>query len=303
MNKTLVVLAAGMGSRYGGLKQMDPVGPSGEFLIDYAVYDAIQAGFNRVIFVIRKDMAEDFNATVGERLHPHVPVEYVFQNVLQVPAGVYAPATRKKPWGTGHALLIARELVSTPFVAINADDFYGRSAFQMASDSFAQSAGDANAYGVVTYRLLDTLPREGGVSRGVCRVTDDGYLDRIVERLNVKRVDGQVQFSDDGGSTGYLSGKEPASMNMWAFKPSIFQHLEEGFRTFIDKAGASNNAEFYLVDVVDKVIRERKAKVKVCASVDSWFGVTNPEDRPVVQQKIGYLVDQGVYPASLWSRG
>ncbi len=299
MSKTLVILAAGLGRRYGGLKQMDPVGPSGEFLVDYAVYDAIKAGFNRVVFVIRKDMSEDFDATLGARINAFIPVEYAFQNVFQVPSGVFANAARKKPWGTGHALLVARELVGGPFAAINADDFYGRSAFAQTSEFFDESK-DENEYAIVAYPLMETLPLDGDVSRGICSVSGEGLLQGVIERTKIRRSAGQVEFTDEDGRASYLSGKEPASMNMWAFKPSLFQHLEDGFRAFMDKCGTSTDAEYYLVSVIDELIRTQKARVRVKQSQDSWFGVTNPEDRAVVQQKIGYLVDQGVYPESLW---
>lgn len=301
MSKTLVILAAGMGSRYGGLKQMDPVGPSGEFLIDYAVYDALQAGFNRAVFVIQKHMLEQFSETIGSRLNPFITVEYVFQNVLQVPDGVFAPATRKKPWGTGHALLVARGLVSGPFAVINADDFYGRSAFEKISAFFDDTAGNDSLYSMVGYKLMDTLPLKGEVSRGICKVAGDGYLEQVVEREGVCRSEGQVKYSSDGHRAGYMSGRELASMNMWAFRPSIFEHLEEQFREFIDKSGMAKDSEFYLLDVVDYIIKKRKAKVRVYESDSSWFGVTNPDDRPIVQQKIGYLIDQGVYPENLWA--
>ncbi len=300
MSKSLVILAAGMGSRYGGLKQMDPVGPSGEFLIDYAVYDALQAGFDRAVFVIRKDMLDQFSETIGARLNPHVRVEYVFQNVLQVPAGVFAPASRRKPWGTGHALLVARELVGGPFAVINADDFYGRSAYEKVS-AFFDETDDDSLYGMVGYGLMDTLPRKGKVSRGICKVSSDGYLEQVVEREGVCRSEGQVMFSVGGHRPGYMSGKELASMNLWAFKPSIFDHLESQFREFIDKSGMNDKSEFYLLDVVDYLIKKRMAKVRVYDSDSTWFGVTNPDDRPMVQQKIGYLVDQGVYPENLWA--
>jgi UTP-glucose-1-phosphate uridylyltransferase len=300
MNKSLVILAAGMGSRYGGLKQMEPVGPSGEFLVDYAVYDAIQAGFNRVVFVIRKDMAELFDATIGARMNAHIRVEYVFQNVLQVPEGVFAPATRKKPWGTGHALLVSKELVKSPFAVINADDFYGRSAFMKASAFFDESKEESE-YAIVGYPLMQTLPLKGEVSRGVCSLTPDGRLQSVVERTRVRRAEGQVEFFTPDGRPGYLSGKELASMNMWAFKPKLFEYLEHGFREFIEKNGTSKDAEYYLVTAIDDLIRKRKISVKVFTSDDSWFGVTNPEDRPVVLQKIGYLVDQKIYPESLWA--
>lgn len=301
MSKTVVVLAAGMGSRYGGLKQMTPVGPSGEFLLDYAVYDAVKAGFNRVVFVIRKDMAEQFDATVGGRINSVLPVEYVFQSVMQVPEGLFVPTSRQKPWGTGHALLAARSAVHTPFSVINADDYYGPSAFEISSRFFDETVDSPNLYGMVSYKLMDTLPIAGNVSRGVCQVSKDGFLERVIERNKVSRSEGQVLVSHHEGSPTFLSGNEMCSMNMWAFKPSLFEFLEKWFREFMDKNGMSKDAEYYLVDVIDRLIRDRIARVKVAKSKDAWFGVTNPEDLQIVQQKIGYLIDQGIYPAKLWS--
>lgn len=301
MNKTVVVLAAGMGSRYGGLKQMTPVGPSGEFLLDYAVYDAVKAGFSRVVFVIRKDMAEQFDATVGGRINSVLPVEYAFQSVMQVPDGVFVPATRQKPWGTGHALLAAMSVVHSPFCVINADDYYGPSAFDITSRFFDDTADDPNLYGMVAYRLMETLPAAGHVSRGICQVSKDGFLDRVIERTRVSRSDGQVMVAHHEGSPTFLSGNEMCSMNMWAFKPALFEFLDKWFREFMDKNCMSKDAEYYLVDVIDRLIREKLARVKVSSSKDAWFGVTNPEDLQIVQQKIGYLIDQGIYPSRLWS--
>lgn len=282
---------------------MTPVGPSGEFLLDYAVYDAIKAGFSKVVFVIRQDMAEQFEATVGGRINAVLPVEYVFQSVMQVPDGMFVPASRQKPWGTGHALLTARSVVNSPFSVINADDYYGPSAFAVSSRFFDETADDPLLFGMVAYRLMDTLPVKGQVSRGVCQVSKQGFLERVVERNKVSRSEGQVLVTHHEGSPTFLSGNEMCSMNMWAFKPALFEYLDKWFREFMDKNSMSKDAEYYLVDVIDRLIRERIAGVKVSTSEDSWFGVTNPEDLPVVQQKIGYLIDQGVYPANLWSEG
>lgn len=300
MLKTLVILAAGTGSRYGGLKQFEPVGPAGEFILDYAVYDAVHAGFNRIVFVIRKEMVAHFESTVGSRINAVVPVEYAFQDLMQVPEGVFVPAFRKKPWGGGHALLAARPFVNSAFCVINAHDYYGRNSFEVMSGFMENTVSDDALYGMVNYKLSSTLRLSGGVSRGVCSGNQDGYLERIVERDNVRLVDGHIHYTHTDGSVGYLSGGEQVSLNMWAFKPSVFAHLESEFRLFLDKNCTSKQAEFTIVDVVDRLLRSGHVRIRMHSCSEPSFGMTNPDDRDDVQQRIGLLVEKGVYPASLW---
>ncbi|MBA4386647.1 MAG: nucleotidyltransferase [Verrucomicrobia bacterium] len=302
MNLTLVVLAAGIGSRYGGLKQVDPVGPSGEFVVDYSVFDALRAGFDNVVFVIRRDIEEAFRSTIGARVEKRVPTRYVYQELTDLPAGFSLPADRRKPWGTGHAILVCKEAVKTPFATVNADDFYGRHSYKVLADYLRQTATDTARYCMVGYVLNNSLSGHGSVARGICSADSEGNLRRVVERLKIERRDGKVQCQGDGeGETLELSGSETASLNMWGFKPSLFAHLDREFREFLGKSGSNPKLEFFIPDVVDLLINRKQATVKVLQTTSVWFGMTHPQDKAEVVGRIGDMVKAGDYPDNLWA--
>jgi UTP-glucose-1-phosphate uridylyltransferase len=294
MQRTLVVLAAGIGSRYGGLKQMDPVGPHGEFLLDYAVYDARRAGFSRVAFVIRRDIEAPFRAAMGARIERQISTSYVFQSLDSLPNGVIPPAGRAKPWGTGHAVLCCAATVNEPFAVINADDYYGPSSYSALAAFLSATAGEQDRHAMVAFSLARTVSEHGSVSRGICEV-DSGRLRRIVETTGIESRDGHIS-----AGTTRLTGNEPVSMNCWGFKPSLFPALASAFDAFLRESGGDPKAEFYLPAVVDGMIGAGKARVDVLPTPDSWFGVTNPSDRAAVVARIATLVRGGVYPAPLW---
>ncbi len=296
---TLVVLAAGMGSRYGGLKQIDPVGPvAGESILDYSVYDALRAGFTRTVFVIRRDIEADFRAAIGSRFEEQTDVEYVFQELDAVPDGFTVPAERSKPWGTGHAVLAAGPAVNEPFAVINADDFYGADAFSQLADELGESTPDH--YTMVAFQLDKTLSDHGHVSRGFCRVSEQGLLQDIEEITHIERTArGPVAALDDGRSRS-LDGAAPVSMNMWGFHPSLFGHLEREFARFLTDHGREPKSEFYLPAAVDMLVKTGQVGVPVRRTDSAWFGVTYREDRPAVCRSIQALVTQGVYPERLW---
>jgi UTP-glucose-1-phosphate uridylyltransferase len=295
MSRTLVVLAAGIGSRYGGLKQMDPVGPSGEFILDYSVYDALRAGFDRTVFVIRRDLEEAFRETLGRRLARHARVAYAYQALDDLPAGRRVPEGRTKPWGTGHAVLAAREAVDGPFAVINADDYYGRESYAALGDFLGRTAADARAYAMVGFVLRNTVSAHGSVARGICTVGAAGRLEAVVERTHIERQGDRMVCPEQP-----LSGDELVSMNMWGFKPSIFDALERDFRDFLEAHGGDPRAEFFMPTVVNDMIAKGAAAVTVLETPCRWVGVTNREDKPAVVAAIRALVDAGVYPASLW---
>jgi NDP-sugar pyrophosphorylase family protein len=288
---TLVVLAAGIGSRYGGLKQMDPVGPSGEFLLDYAAYDALRAGFACIVFIVRRDMADDFRAVVGARIGQRADTRYVFQDLSALPSGFSVPPERQKPWGTGHAILCAREAVRGPFVTINADDFYGAQSYASLAAFLRETAADSSFHGMVGYPLRPTLSDHGTVARGICRVGADALLGGVEERTALS----PAGLRDQG-----LTGEEVASMNIWGFKPSVFDHLEEGFKRFLRDCPDLLKREFFVPDVVNDIVRRGMARVKVLPTRESWLGMTNREDRGLVVARIRDLVRAGVYPERLW---
>lgn len=293
--KALVVLAAGMGSRYGGLKQMDPLGPAGEFIIDYSVYDAVRAGFDAVVFVIRRDIEAEFRATIGARVEEHVTVRYAFQEREALPEGFTVPAHREKPWGTAHALLCARDQVPGGCAVINADDFYGRRAYDELA-ALLDAHDDPALHGMVGYRLDATVPSEGSVSRGCCAVDPDGLLRSIEETHGIARSAGG--FVSDSGP---LQGDETVSMNCWGFRNSIFDAAEKGFRAFLTDRAEEPKAEFYIPAVVDTLIRSNAARFRVVPGADRWLGITHRSDRPHVVRALAELVDAGEYPSPLWS--
>lgn len=299
----LVVMAAGMGSRYGGLKQIDPVGANGEIIIDFSLYDAINAGFKKVVFIIKKALEADFREVIGDRMSKLVDVKYAYQEVDDLPRGYAVPDGRGKPWGTGHAVLACRELVDAPFAVINADDYYGKDAFRLIYDCLKSSADDSlYRYSMVGYILENTLTDFGHVARGVCVTTPDGLLEAIHERVHIERRENGAQYTEDGTSWTTIPQGSTVSMNLWGFSPSILRELEARFPAFLDKAFAENplKAEFFLPTVVDELIESDKATVQVLRSPDKWYGVTYREDKPVVVAAIAKMREQGVYPAHLW---
>ena len=300
MGMTLVVLAAGIGSRYGGLKQIEAVGPHGAIVIEYSVYDAIRAGFDRVVCVIRHDIEKDFRAIVTSRFEKQIPVDYVFQDMEDLPAGFSLPAGRKKPWGTGHAVLACRDVVKAPFAVINADDFYGRRSYEALGQFLKGVKPDAGDNSMVGFTLRNTLSEHGHVARGVCEVDKQGLLKRVVERTNIEKTGSGAKFAEAGGSWTPLTGDEVVSMNMWGLTPALFGHLKREFPEFLAKNGTNPKAEFFLPTVVDQLVNQGKASVKVLSTPEHWFGVTYPQDKAVVVAGVRALVDKGLYPEKLW---
>lgn len=295
MGTTLAVLAAGIGSRYGGLKQMDPVGPSGEFILDYSAYDALQAGFDRVVFVIRQDIEAAFREVIGDRIGRHVATDYVCQEMTDGVGDFPIPPGRTKPWGTAHAAFACRAAVREPFAVINADDLYGRETFQLLGAALRETADDPSRYCMAGFRMDRTTTEHGSVARGVCEIDAGGRLARVVEHTAIEQVDGGFRSGEHR-----FSGREVVSMNAWGLKPSIFAAMEEAFARFLATSGADPKAEFYLPTVVDELIAAGRVSVDVLATPCSWFGTTYAEDRARVVEAIAGLVADGVYPASLW---
>ena len=299
----LVVMAAGMGSRFGGLKQIAPVDDAGHVIVDFSIYDALRAGFGGVVFIVKPEMEADFRATIGARVGERAPVEYAHQSLDALPRGFSVPEGRQKPWGTGHAVLCARECIDGPFAVINADDFYGRASFQ-AIYGFLTAPGDACEHAMVAYRLRNTLTENGSVSRGVCRVDADGYLSDLTERTRIEKRENAAAYTEDGGEHWHmLSGDEPVSMNLWGFKPSILPEMERRFEAFLreDRAKDPLRGEFYLPAVPDALIREGKACVRVLSTPERWFGVTYPGDLEAVRAAIAAKKESGEYPVHLWT--
>lgn len=296
---TLMILAAGMGSRYGGLKQMDAVGPAGETVLDYSIFDAVRAGFGRVVFVIRRDIEVAFREVVGAKWEAQIPCAYVFQDVADVPDGFAVPADRAKPWGTAHAIRAGRHELAGPFAAINADDFYGADSFCSLAAFF--KTGAAANHCMVAFRLGQTLSEHGSVSRGVCLCGPDRLLTGIQERTKIARhADGTLWDEPEGGPATALTGEEPVSMNCWGFQPSVFEALNQAFEKFMGVSGGpAPKAEFTIPAVVDGLIRSGRGTVKVLDTTARWFGVTYREDKATVQASIRVLVEAGEYPPAL----
>ena len=289
---SLLVMAAGMGSRYGGLKQLDAVGPSGETIIDYSVYDAIQAGFNKVVFIIRKDFEDEFRLQITEKYSGKIRVEFAFQDLHDLPDGFTCPEGRKKPWGTGHAILAASGMIHEPFVAINGDDFYGRESFKVVADYYLSGADD---FSMVAFQLDKTLSTFGGVTRGLCTVKE-GKLDTVIET-------GELQRAGQGVTSARnikLDGSEPVSMNVWGFTPVLFKYLREMFVKFLHDEGDKLKSEYLIPSVVNELIQSGREDVHVLRSASSWFGVTYKDDRPFVMEEIQKLIDHGTYPKQLF---
>lgn len=300
-----MVLAAGMGSRYGGLKQMDPVGPDGEVIIDYSVYDAMKAGFKKVVFIIKREMENDFREIIGNKIAKYIEVSYVFQQLEDVPAGYAVPEGRVKPWGTTHAVLAAKGEVDGPFAVINADDYYGPEAYRVLYEFLSQPpAGDGKEhFAMVGYLIENTVTDKGSVARGVCEADENGYLKSIVERLKIEKTEAGARFTEDDGATWQdLPSGTLVSMNFWGLDPAFLQSAEEGFPVFLDKNLPENpmKCEYLLPTTVDGLIKADKADVKVLKSHDVWYGVTYKEDKPGVVAAIAEKHNKGQYPTPLW---
>jgi NDP-sugar pyrophosphorylase family protein len=293
---TLLVLAAGMGSRYGGLKQIEPVGPNGETLIDYSIYDALRAGFGKLVFVIRASFADQFREVVGSRFEKRVAVEYVMQELDMLPAGYTVPEGRTKPWGTTQAILLAKKAIQEPFAAINADDFYGAESFKVLAHHLRSGSPD---YSMVGFVLRNTLSQYGSVARGVCHVGGDGYLEDVVEMTTITPDGSHARNTAADGTVTSLNGDEAVSMNLWGFTPAIFPQLQERFETFLKQSGKEAKTECFIPNTVNDLVKSGKARVKVLHSNDSWFGVTYRNDHPHVVESIQKLIGAGVYPEKL----
>ena len=299
MKPTLLILAAGMGSRYGGIKQMDSFGPSGETIIDYSIHDAIESGYGKIVFIIREDFAEEFKKVFEPKLNGKIETVYVFQEMDSYTNGFQIPAERKKPWGTAHAVLCAKDVINEPFAVINADDFYGRDAFQK-SAKFLTAEVNPQAYCIIGYQLSKTLSENGTVSRGVCEVDANNNLVGIVERVKVYREAGKIVY-EEGDTKTELPEDTPVSMNFWAFAPNVFTLIEESFQKFLDANITNPKAEFFIPILGDEFIKSGKGVIKVIPTSAQWFGVTYKEDAPVVLADINKLVQSGEYPQDLWA--
>ena len=299
----LVVMAAGMGSRYGGLKQIDPVGSQGEAILDYSIYDAHQAGFDTVVIIIKQAIKEDFMSTVGKRLEKApVEVRYAYQELDKLPEGYTAPAERTKPWGTSHAVLCAAEAIDgAPFAVINADDYYGKAAFQVIYDQLSQTQ-DPNAHCMVGYELSKTVTENGSVARGICVTDENSFLAEVTERTRIEQYDGGIHFTEDGETWTDVAPETIVSMNMWGFMPSFLDEINARFAAFLDKALVENplKGEYFLPIPVAQLIHEGKASFRVLSSPDRWYGVTYAADKPVVVAALKGMTQQGLYPDGLW---
>ena len=300
MKPTLFVLAAGMGSRYGGLKQLDSLGPGGETIMDYSIYDAVNAGFGKLVFVIRKSFEEEFREKIVKKYAKKIPVELVFQELDNLPEGFTPPPDRVKPWGTNHAVMMGKDVIHEPFAVINADDFYGRESFMMLADFLSQLENSERLYCMVGYRVGNTLSESGTVARGIGETDAEGNLTGVVERTQVMRVDGNVCYKDENDQWVPIGDHTPVSMNMWGFTPDYFRFSDDYFIQFLKDNAENPKAEFYIPLLVNDLILSGKVTVKVLDTPSKWFGITYAEDRPEVVAKLRELVESGVYPSPLW---
>ncbi len=300
MKPTLFVLAAGMGSRYGGLKQLDGLGPHGETIMDYSIYDAIHAGFGKIVFVIRKDFEQDFREKILSKYEGHIPVEVVFQSITDLPEGYTCPEDRTKPWGTNHAVLMGKNAIKEPFAVINADDFYGRNAFEVIAKELSRPRDRKGDYCMVGFRVGNTMTENGSVARGVCS-TKDGNLESVVERTAISYdKEGRIVFTDENGTEQTLDPATPVSMNLWGFTPDYFDYSEREFRRFLDRYINTPKSEFFIPLAIDTLIKSVEASVKVLDTDSIWFGVTYAADRPGVVEKFAQLHADGTYPEKLF---
>lgn len=302
---TLMIMAAGLGSRFGGgIKQLAPVGPGGEIIMDYSVYDALEAGFDEVVFIIRRDLERDFKEVIGNRMEHILPVKYAYQELSDLPAGFVKPAERTKPWGTGQAVLTAKDLVDNPFVVINADDYYGKEAFVKLHDYLVSNAGKkTGVYDICMagFILKNTLSENGGVTRGVCEVDDAGFLKKVTETYDIRYADQKLCAKDDSGAPVRVCEDQHVSMNMWGLMPDFMDELESGFRRFLESLKPGDRkAEYLLPRIIDNLIQEGRAKVKMLETRDKWFGVTYQEDRQSVVEEIRALIQRGIYREKLF---
>lgn len=303
MKPTLLLLAAGMGSRYGGLKQLDGLGPNGETIMDYSIYDAIKAGFGKIVFVIRKDFEDDFRQKVLSKYEGHIPAEVCFQAMDKLPEGFTVPEGRQKPWGTNHAVMMAKGLIHEPFCVINCDDFYNRDAYMVMGKFLSElPEGSKNRYSMVGFRVGNTLSENGTVARGICSKDNEGHLTEVVERTEIMRVDGKVCYKDEEGKWVAVEDNTPVSMNMWGFTPDYFEYSDEYFKEFLSDAKNMENlkAEFFIPLVVNNLIHAGTATVKVLDTTSKWFGVTYAADRQATVDRIQKLIEEGVYPNRLF---
>ena len=303
MKPTLLLLAAGMGSRYGGLKQLDGLGPNGETIMDYSIYDAIKAGFGKIVFVIRKDFEKEFKEKVLSKYEGHIPAELVFQSLDALPEGYAVPEGREKPWGTNHAVMMAKDVIKEPFCVINCDDFYNRDSFMVIGKFLSELPENSkNAYAMVGFRVGNRLCEIGTVARGVCSTDENGLLTTVVERTEIMRVEGKVSYKDEEGQWVAIEDNTPVSMNMWGFSPDYFDYSEKYFKDFLaDEKNRTNlKAEFFIPLMVNKLVNDKTATVKVLDTTSKWFGVTYSADREGTVERIQSLVNEGVYPSKLF---
>ncbi len=303
-NTTLVIMAAGLGSRFGGgIKQLEPVGPNGEIIMDYSIHDALEAGFNKVVFIIRRDLEEDFKRVIGSRIEKVADVEYAYQELDALPAGYDVPEGRKKPWGTGHAVLSVKGIVKEPFLVINADDYYGKEAFHRIHDYMVREMDEEAAIYdmcMAGFILSNTLSENGSVTRGVCRLNEDGTLGEVTETYDIEQRGDGLLANDEEGNPVLVSPGQYVSMNMWGLSPAFLDELEQGFPEFLDRAKGNLKAEYLLPKIIDRLIQEGKASVKVLETRDKWFGVTYQEDKAAVVASIRTLIEKGVYREKLY---
>ena len=301
MKPTLLVMAAGMGSRFGGLKQMEGIGPHGETLLDFCIHDALKAGFGKIVFIIRRDFENIFREAVGRKWEKKVPVGYAFQELSLLSSGFQVPPGRVKPWGTAHAIWSAKNEIGEPFAAMNADDYYGPQSFRVLSDHLQENTSlDQADYAMVGFHLGNTLSEYGSVARGVCEVDEDGFLKGVVERLQIEKEGSKARYLGEDKHFHHLQGTEIVSMNLWGFTPALFYQLEEGLDRFLREKGGEEKSEYLIPRVVDELIEGGRAQVKVLPTGDSWFGMTYPQDLPAVKAKVAELIAKGVYPKNLW---
>lgn len=301
MKPTLLVLAAGMGSRYGGLKQMDPLGPNGESIIDYSVYDAVRGGFGKVIFVLREDIVSDFYKLFANKYKAVIEVDHVVQRLSDIPEGVKTNPERIKPWGTGHAVLAAKEKLTEPFAVINGDDFYGSDAFRVMAQFLSQvDPNEIKLQSMAGYILKNTLSEHGFVSRGICLSDAKGHLTTVTERTHIERIDEEIIFVDDNHKTHQLSGEEIVSMNFWGFTPALLEPFYDQFVRFMEEKGTALKSEFFIPLAINQLIQDGVLDVKVLENTARWFGVTYQEDKPLVISKLRELAATGIYPDKIW---